>query len=343
MNHEGLNLPPGQQLAAADKWPTVGERLPARYDGLWSVTVSGLVAQPLKLTIPQLRALPWFEAAIDIHCVTRWSKPGLTIGGVLLQEVLALARPEPAARFVSFVALSERAHSTSLDLADSLSLGTIVALEANGQPLDTLHGGPVRTVVPRRYFYKSLKWLTRIELLAEDRLGYWEGQAGYHNTADPWLEQRFISPSLDKRAAAALLTTRDLRGQEVLGLDASGRDLTGLQAAGAILRNARFVGSTLRNAVFDTANLAIASLAGADLRGASFRNASLDGVDFSGADLRGCDLTGALLTAATFCQVDDQGQTTFGAIMDATTRLDDTSCADLMPQQRRFVSRYLRK
>lgn len=332
-------LPPGQQLAAADKWPTVGERLPAQGDDPWTVALSGLVAQQLALSLAEIRGLPWVESAIDIHCVTRWSKLGTTFGGVLLRDVLALARPDPSARFVSFVARSERSHSTSLPLDEALSLGTLLALEAAGQPLDTLHGGPVRTVVPRRYFYKSLKWLTRIELLAEDRLGYWEGQAGYHNKADPWLEQRFIAPSLDKRAAAALLTTRDLHGQEVLGLDASGRDLTGLQAAGAVLRNARFAGATLREAVFDGANLALANLSGADLRGASLRGAGLDGVDFTGADLRGCDLRGALLTAATFCQIAADGAPIRGAQFDATTRIDEASLAELMPQQREFIGR----
>jgi DMSO/TMAO reductase YedYZ molybdopterin-dependent catalytic subunit len=45
-------------------------------------------------------------------------------------------------------------------------------------------------VVPSRYFWKSAKWVRGIELMAEDRPGFWE-QAGYHNEADPWKEQRF--------------------------------------------------------------------------------------------------------------------------------------------------------
>ncbi|MGE3406975.1 MAG: molybdopterin-dependent oxidoreductase [Pirellulales bacterium] len=332
-----FRLPPGQQLAAIDKWPSVGERLPANDGAPWTVTLSGAVAHPRTFSLNELRELPWREQTTDIHCVTRWTKFDMHFGGVLLADVLRLVQPASDARFVSFVARSDRRHSTSLPLQDALSLETLLAFEAHGQPLDVLHGGPVRTVVPRRYFYKSLKWLTGIELLAEDRLGHWEAQAGYHNTADPWLEQRFIASSLDKRAAAALFNTRDIRGQEVLGLDASHRDLNGLQAAGAILRNARFDQCQLQGANFDGANLALASLAGADLRGTSFRQAGLDGVDFTGANLLHCDLRGAALTAATFCQCDETGKIVLAALLDRTTQIDAAAVQELMPLQRDFV------
>jgi len=56
--------------------------------------------------------------------------------------------------------------------------------------LERVHGGPARIVIPRYYFWKSAKWVTRIELLAEDRPGFWEVR-GYHNNADPWLEERY--------------------------------------------------------------------------------------------------------------------------------------------------------
>ena len=58
------------------------------------------------------------------------------------------------------------------------------------KPLENEHGGPVRLVVPKRYAWKSAKWLKAIELHAEDRPGFWEVR-GYHNDADPWLEERF--------------------------------------------------------------------------------------------------------------------------------------------------------
>ena len=165
--------------------------------------IGGLVEVPRVLALTELAALSRVERIVDIHCVTRWSKPAVRFGGVLLADLLSHAPPKPAARFVSFVSRSERSHSTSLVLAHAISLETLIALSCEGQPLAAEHGGPVRVVVPGRYFYKSLKWLAGVELLAEDRLGYWEATAGYHNHADPWQEQRYIAPGLTKQQAAA--------------------------------------------------------------------------------------------------------------------------------------------
>ncbi|MCA9270067.1 MAG: molybdopterin-dependent oxidoreductase, partial [Planctomycetales bacterium] len=177
-------LPPGQQLAATDKWPIVGEAAPAAPLGAWTVSVCGLVDRPLAWSVDELGAMgPQDALQADIHCVTRWSKRGMSFAGVSLARLLQLAAPQAAARFVSFVAYSERGHSTSLPLEDALALNTLVALTHNGAPLASAHGGPARIVVPGRYFYKSLKWLASIELLADDRLGYWEAEAGYHNQA----------------------------------------------------------------------------------------------------------------------------------------------------------------
>ncbi len=70
-------------------------------------------------------------------------------------------------------------------------------------PCPVEHGGPLRMIVPGKYFYKSVKWLEAIERLPADRLGYWEAEAGYHNAADPWLEQRYVASSLTRQQAAA--------------------------------------------------------------------------------------------------------------------------------------------
>ena len=198
------------------KWPYVGEPGPdpARRAEPWRVRVSGLVARPQTWSVEELWALPQVEARIDIHCVTRWSKPGARFSGVPLQTVLDACQPLAQARFVSFVARSARSHSTSLALADALALDTLLALSYEGRPLAERHGGPIRTVVRERYFYKSLKWLEEIRVLAEDELGYWEKEAGYHNRADPWQEQRYIVPHIDNRLYRRLLKARDFRPTE---------------------------------------------------------------------------------------------------------------------------------
>lgn len=335
MNASTRALPPGQQLAAADKWPTVGERLPRKDNAPWTLALSGLVEWPVTLSLFELEQLPQVERTIDIHCVTRWSKLGVRCGGVLLAELLTRARPSAAAKFASFVARSERSHSTSLPLDAALAMESLVALRVEDRPLSIERGGPVRLIVPGRYFYKSLKWLERIELLAEDRLGYWESTAGYHNQADPWREQRYLA-GLSKSEARQILERRDLAGRELLGLHAAGLELPNLRATGAVLRNADFSQCRLRGARFERANLTNARLVGADLRDAKLTHADLEGVEFTSADLRGADLTGASLLAATF-RSEPPGEGAAGARINRATRIDPAAVADLTPHQQAYV------
>lgn len=333
-----IPLPPGQQLVARDKWPLVGERLPRIDDGPWEVTVDGCVRRPRTFLLDELRTLPQVERSVDIHCVTRWSKLNVRFSGVLLREVLEVVEVEEKARFASFVARSERNHSTSLPLSDALDLETLLAFGCDGRPLPVEHGGPLRTVVPGRYFYKSLKWLERIELLAEDRLGYWEAAAGYHNTADPLLQQRYMAATLTKREALSIISSRDFSGRDLRSIDASNRDLSRLTASGALLRDADFGGSNLRGACFDRANLSNAHFRGADLRDAAFRFADLEGADFAGADLRGADLSGASLFGASFFEeMHGRADPDTAARVDATTRLEPSQWEALTPLQIEFI------
>lgn len=332
-------LPPGQQLAAPGKWPLVGERAAAPGPRDWTVAICGCVEGPRVVGLDELRGLPKIEQTIDVHCVTRWSKPAMHFAGVPLGQLLQLAGPTPEAQYISFVARSERAHSTSLRLGDALELKSLVALEAEGRPLPSEHGGPVRVVVPGRYFYKSLKWLERIELLAADRLGYWEREAGYHNTADPWHEQRYMAPDLSRQEVQAALASRDFSHRNLRSLDARGHELTGLNARGALLRDADFRGSRLRGACFDGANLTNAHFHAADLAAASFVGAGLEGADFSGADLRGANLRGSSLFGTTFCAGSARTDRAHAARMDSSTLIDAAAIEQLAPLQAEFVRR----
>jgi DMSO/TMAO reductase YedYZ molybdopterin-dependent catalytic subunit len=339
---ERPRLPPGQQIAAAGKWPLVGERVAAPAEGPWTIHVDGLVDAPRTWTLEQLRTLPWIERAIDIHCVTRWSKFDVRFGGVLFADLLAESRLRPDARFVSFVAHSVRGHSTSLALDEAIALETMVALEADGQAIAPEHGGPVRVVTPGKYFYKSLKWLRRIEVLAEDRLGYWEAEAGYHNGADPWREQRFLAATLSRHEMREVLASRTFAGRDLRSIDAAGHDLERLNAQSALLRNADFSRAKLWQASFQSANLSNAHFERADLRDANLRNADVEGADFVGADLRGADFRGASLIGATFLAASaESGAPPLQAVIDRTTQFDPRSLDDLMPEQAEFVRRMI--
>ena len=332
------SLPPNQALTT--KWPVVGERSPRADDRPWTVSISGQVEKPQIWTLEELRAMPQTHQLVDVHCVTRWSHLAMPFGGIRLATLLETAVLKSEAKYLSFAARSERNHSTSLPTGDALALGALLALEAGSEPLESIHGGPIRVVVPGRYFYKSVKWLERIEVLAEDRLGYWEAEAGYHNDADPWLEQRYIASKLSPQKARALLEARDFGGLDLLSLQASDRDLTGLKAVGALLRNADFRRSHLANANFTRANLSNAHCESADLRGAVLLDADLEGASFLGADLRGADLRGASLFGTTFTpEAGEEGQP---AILDGTTRTETNGVEALSPTQVAFLKRVAR-
>ncbi len=154
----------------------------------WSLRVFGLVEKELNIDWTDFQALPQVTDISDFHCVTRWSQLDMNWQGVRAQDILALAAPLNSAKFVTLH--SYDGYTTNIALEALLDDDVIIAHSVLGAPLTSEHGGPVRMVVPKRYAWKSAKWLKAIELHAEDKPGFWEVR-GYHNYADPWLEQRF--------------------------------------------------------------------------------------------------------------------------------------------------------
>ncbi len=287
-------LPPNQLSTRA--FPRIGEREPEEFDArTWSLAVDGLVKEPLTLSHDAFAGLPRTTRSGTIHCVTRWSRPDTAFGGVALSELLDRARPKKKTRFVRFV--SGRGHDTTLPIEiarNDVLIADHVDLGGGPIPLPAEHGGPVRSVLFTRYFFKSVKWLRRIELLQEDKLGYWERTAGYHNGADPWTEERYVVRHVDIATLRRLLEAKDLAGQDLLGADLRDVDLSGFSLHGASLRNARLRGVSLRGA-----DLRDAHLCNADLRDADLSQALVEGADFDGADLSGAILRGARGAPAT--------------------------------------------
>jgi DMSO/TMAO reductase YedYZ molybdopterin-dependent catalytic subunit len=123
--------------------------------------------------------------------VTRWSKLDTTWEGVAIQEILRLAQVRPSASHV--VSHAEQGYTANLPLAVLDDDDVLLADTFDGQPLEPEHGYPLRLVVPKRYFWKSSKWIRGLEFLAHDQLGFWE-RYGYNNDADPWKEERYSDP-----------------------------------------------------------------------------------------------------------------------------------------------------
>ena len=258
----------------------------------WQLTVFNNADAPVTISFSDLLQLPQTTACWDIHCVTRWSRQGDQFTGVLFRDLLSALGINRRQGYVRFVAYSERNHDTTLPLNLCLDDGVMLVHKINHEPLLPQHGFPVRTFVPSRYFYKSLKWLKEIHFIEQDQLGYWE-RGGYHNQADFLTEQRYTSGNLTAKELASLRRTLNFakyRGQVLLSLDLSGLDLTGADLSGVQLKNCN-----LENCQLAGANLTAANLSNSTLIGSNLSNANLTGADLDGVLLMACDLTNAQL------------------------------------------------
>lgn len=180
-------LPPGQKLV--ENWPVLDLGIQPHVPRTdWRLNVTGLVERELTLDWVTLMAQPQIEMVSDIHCVTQWSRYDNRWVGVTTQHLADMAGAAADAKFVHLA--SYDGYTTNLRLDDFLDEDCLLAHSHDGEPIGREHGGPVRLVVPRYYFWKSPKWLKRISFAAEDKPGFWE-ERGYHNIGDPWLEQRY--------------------------------------------------------------------------------------------------------------------------------------------------------
>ena len=179
--------PPGQKRVT--NWPVLDLGVqPDIKPETWRLRIGGLVEDPVALTLDKLLALPQQDFVSDIHCVTAWSRFDNHWRGVSSRTVLDLVKPKPEARHVIFH--SYDGYTTNVRLSVFGEGNVLLAHSWENHPLTREHGGPVRVVVPDWYFWKSAKWVNRIELVADDRPGFWEVR-GYHNEGDPWKEERY--------------------------------------------------------------------------------------------------------------------------------------------------------
>jgi DMSO/TMAO reductase YedYZ molybdopterin-dependent catalytic subunit len=179
-------VPPGQYVT--EKFPVLTVGPNPEFDlATWDLRVFGEVDNPFKLTWDELQHLPQEEVTTDIHCVTRWSKLDTVWRGVPASHVLDLAEVRPEGTHV--MAYSDGGYTTNIPLATLLDDDVLLAHTYAGEPLEPDHGAPLRLLVPKRYFWKSAKFLRKLEVMSEDRMGFWELN-GYHNDADPWQEER---------------------------------------------------------------------------------------------------------------------------------------------------------
>ncbi len=183
------DAPPGQFVT--DRFPvlTFGPTPRINLDD-WQFKISGLVDEEVTLDWKQFNDLPQVTLDAEFHCVTQWSKLQNTWEGILFTDVMKLITPKPEAKFV--MAHCYGGYTTNVALDVLVDDDVLFAHSHDGAPLTPEHGGPMRLVVPKRYGWKSAKWVNGIEFMAEDEPGFWE-MRGYHMEGDPWKEERFWS------------------------------------------------------------------------------------------------------------------------------------------------------
>ena len=162
---------------------TVASSMPTFDPATWKLGVGGLVEQPLELDYGALKALPRASQISTCHCVTGWTVDGVHWRGVRIGDLLAQAKPKPAAHALEFVS-AEKPYVDYLTLEQAMLGDVMLAYEMDGQPLPREHGAPLRLVIPDMYGYKNVKWVEQVNLVPTAQAGYWE-LLGYDR--DAWV------------------------------------------------------------------------------------------------------------------------------------------------------------
>jgi DMSO/TMAO reductase YedYZ molybdopterin-dependent catalytic subunit len=191
-------LPPGQSLTL--KFPVLHYGpVPHFNPATWHFRVLGEVEEEKEWNWKEFNKLPRSKIKMDIHCVTRWSKFDTVWEGVSVKRLMDEGFFEIKPGVTHVMQHAEYGFTVNLPLEVVLQDNFLMATHFNGKPLTPDHGYPLRGVVgyiPSRgeletpYFWKGAKWLRSLEFMIKDRRGFWE-QAGYHNRADVWKEERF--------------------------------------------------------------------------------------------------------------------------------------------------------
>jgi len=132
--------------------------------------------------------MPQTTLTQDFHCVTHWSKLDVTWTGVLTTDFMKAIAPQKEATHVMFHCYG--GYTTNLHLDDFLAEGCMIVHKLEGEAIPVDHGGPLRTLIPHLYAWKSAKWLNGIEFMDGDKPGFWE-RNGYHMRGDPFKEERY--------------------------------------------------------------------------------------------------------------------------------------------------------
>lgn len=131
----------------------------------WRLRVDGLVARPLVLSVSEVEALGAQVRSEDFVCEEGWTVPEQQWEGVAVAAILGRAGVQPEARWLKVYAGD---YTVLLPLEEALTGGALLARRLNGTPLTPEHGAPLRLVAPGRACFYSVKWVERLEVLAQE-------------------------------------------------------------------------------------------------------------------------------------------------------------------------------
>lgn len=149
----------------------------------YRLQVSGLVDRPMSLSLADIADLRQTSYTKDFQCVTGWRVDDVPWSGVLMSDLLDAAGVQQTGKALQLTSF-DGAYTESLTIEQARLPQTLVATTMYGKPIPKENGAPVRLVIPPMYGYKSIKWLSDIEVTSEVIPGYWE-QRGY--AVDAWV------------------------------------------------------------------------------------------------------------------------------------------------------------
>jgi methionine sulfoxide reductase catalytic subunit len=210
----------------------------------WVVQISGLVEKPVTLDIDDiLKRFAQEERIYRMRCVEGWSMV-IPWNGFSLSNLLALAGPTSAAKFVRFetattpemVNLSNRnypwPYTEGLRLDEAMHAMTTIATGVYGKTLPNQNGAPIRLVVPWKYGFKSIKSIVKIELTDTQPKTLWTTTSpreyGFYSNVNPGVSHPRWSQSSERRIGeAGRRRTLMFNGYEAqVGALYAGMDLT---------------------------------------------------------------------------------------------------------------------
>jgi len=195
----------------------------------WTLQISGLVENPITLSLDSLKSFRSVYRVYSLRCVEGWSAM-IPWQGIVLNDLLAIAKPLPTAKFVKFVGthspktmIAQRRDTFPWPYVEGLRLDeaqhdlTLLATGMYGQALTKQNGAPIRLVVPWKYGYKSIKAIRAIKLTDTQPQTSWNkiapSEYGFYGNVNPNIPH----PRWSQRFEVPLGQTRKKRTQLLNG------------------------------------------------------------------------------------------------------------------------------